>query len=58
MKLSRRSFNKGMASAAGLAALGPMGAAHAARDNELNILCWEGYNSDDVLGPFRDAPTT
>ena len=55
MKLSRRSFTKGMASAAGLAALGPMGAAHAARDNELNILCWEGYNSDDVLGPFRDA---
>ena len=55
MKLSRRSFTKGMASAAGLAALGPIGAAHAARENELNILCWEGYNSDDVLGPFRDA---
>ncbi|MDR2673383.1 MAG: PotD/PotF family extracellular solute-binding protein [Opitutaceae bacterium] len=23
------------------------------RDNELNILCWEGYNTEDVLGPFR-----
>ena len=55
MKLSRRSFNKGIAGATGLAALGPMGAAQAARDTELNILCWEGYNSDDVLGPFRDA---
>jgi len=21
----------------------------------MNILCWEGYNSDEVLGPFRDA---
>jgi len=27
--------------------------AHAARDKELNIYCWEGYNSDDVLDPFR-----
>jgi spermidine/putrescine transport system substrate-binding protein len=25
----------------------------AARDKELNIYCWEGYNSDDVLDPFR-----
>jgi len=25
----------------------------AARENELNILCWEGYNSDEVLDPFR-----
>lgn len=24
------------------------------RANELNILCWEGYNSDNVLNPFRD----
>ncbi|HEX7073635.1 MAG TPA: PotD/PotF family extracellular solute-binding protein [Hyphomicrobiaceae bacterium] len=30
------------------------GLAHAARNDELNILCWEGYNTDDVLGPFRD----
>ena len=27
--------------------------AWAARENELNILCWEGYNSDEVLDPFR-----
>ena len=27
--------------------------AQAARDKELNIYCWEGYNSDDVLDPFR-----
>ena len=27
--------------------------AHAARDKELNILCWEGYNSAQVLDPFR-----
>ena len=27
--------------------------AYAARDKELNIYCWEGYNSDDVLDPFR-----
>jgi len=27
--------------------------ARAAREKELNIYCWEGYNSDDVLDPFR-----
>ena len=27
--------------------------AYAARDKELNIYCWEGYNSDEVLDPFR-----
>jgi len=27
--------------------------AQAAREDELNILCWEGYNSDEVLDPFR-----
>jgi len=27
--------------------------ANAARTDELNIYCWEGYNSDDVLDPFR-----
>jgi spermidine/putrescine transport system substrate-binding protein len=25
------------------------------RNDQLNILCWEGYNSDEVLGPFRKA---
>jgi len=54
MKLTRRQFNKGLAAGAGLAAMGPISSAWAAR-NEMNILCWEGYNSDDVLGPFRKA---
>jgi len=55
MDISRRAFNAGLAGTAGLAALGSAGSALAARNNELNILCWEGYNSDDVLGPFRKA---
>ncbi|SOD91890.1 ABC transporter substrate-binding protein [Caenispirillum bisanense] len=55
MKLSRRDFGRGAAALAGLAALGPLGRpARAARTDRLNILCWEGYNTDDVLGPFRD----
>ena len=29
--------------------------AYAAREKELNILCWEGYNSAQVLDPFRQA---
>jgi len=29
--------------------------ASAAREKELNILCWEGYNSAQVLDPFREA---
>jgi len=44
---------------AGAVALGgPMGFAGkalAAREKELNILCWEGYNSAQVLDPFRSA---
>ncbi|GJL82606.1 MAG: spermidine/putrescine ABC transporter substrate-binding protein [marine bacterium B5-7] len=55
MKINRRQFSLGMAGAAGLAAMGPLRNAFAARDNEMNILCWEGYNSDEVLGPFRRA---
>jgi len=53
--IDRRRFLQGSAglAAAGLAAR-PWTTAHAARDNELNILCWEGYNTDDVLGPFRE----
>lgn len=31
------------------------GRAFAAREKELNILCWEGYNSAQVLDPFRSA---
>ena len=53
MKLTRRAFSAGMAGAAGLTAMGPLGPAFASRNNEMNILCWEGYNSDEVLGPFR-----
>ncbi|MDH3377506.1 MAG: PotD/PotF family extracellular solute-binding protein [Gammaproteobacteria bacterium] len=55
MKLNRRQFSAGMAGAAGLVALGPIGRALAARNDQMNILCWEGYNSDEVLGPFRAA---
>jgi spermidine/putrescine transport system substrate-binding protein len=29
--------------------------AFAAREKELNILCWEGYNSAQVLDPFRSS---
>jgi spermidine/putrescine transport system substrate-binding protein len=32
-----------------------MTAAQAAREKELNILCWEGYNSAQVLDPFRSS---
>lgn len=53
MKISRRDFNAGLAATTGLAAMGPLGSAHAARQDRLNVLCWEGYNTDDVLSPFR-----
>lgn len=55
MKLTRRQFTTGLVGAAGFGALGPLPGALAARNDQLNILCWEGYNSDDVLGPFRAA---
>ena len=52
---SRRQFLR--MAGAGAAALGAgsmLGhAARAAREKELNILCWEGYNSAEVLDPFR-----
>lgn len=55
---SRRSFlQRSTAMAAAFAAgsrLG-LGKAEAARETELNILCWEGYNSAQVLDPFREA---
>jgi spermidine/putrescine transport system substrate-binding protein len=54
MKLSRRKFNMGLAGVAGAAMIGQGRPAFAARESELNILCWEGYNTDNVLGPFRD----
>lgn len=37
------------------APLAATGSAFAAREKELNILCWEGYNSAEVLDPFRKS---
>ena len=53
MRLSRRTILKGLAGTAGLITLGSLSAVRAARNDRLNILCWEGYNTDDVLNPFR-----
>ncbi|MCB1756741.1 MAG: extracellular solute-binding protein [Gammaproteobacteria bacterium] len=53
MSVSRRTFIKGVAGLAGASAFGHFPNAFAARNDQLNILCWEGYNTDDVLGPFR-----
>ena len=55
MRTTRRQFVGGAAAALGAAAILSPRTAAAARENELNILCWEGYNTDDVLGPFREA---
>src|SRR5262249_32848521 len=53
--ISRRTLMKMMG--AGAVALGtPFGKiskAFAAREKEMTILCWEGYNSARVLDPFR-----
>lgn len=54
--ISRRSFMQQSAAwAAAFAGIsgGLSRQAQAARDSELNILCWEGYNSAQVLDPFR-----
>lgn len=54
--LTRRQFVNRSAAVMGAAALTSLtGPASAARNNELNILCWEGYNSDAILDPFRAA---
>jgi spermidine/putrescine transport system substrate-binding protein len=55
-RLSRRNFMQqsalwAAAFAAGTSSLSRIG--WAAREKELNILCWEGYNSAQVLDPFR-----
>jgi spermidine/putrescine transport system substrate-binding protein len=53
-KFSRRNFLQQTGGWAAAAAVGTFpNIAHAARDKELNIYCWEGYNSDEVLDPFR-----
>jgi len=54
MQFDRRSLLKYSAAAGAVGLAGPfVGQAFAAREKELNILCWEGYNSDEVLDPFR-----
>ena len=57
-KLSSRNFmQQSTALAAAVAAGGSLGirSAFADRSKELNILCWEGYNSAQVLDPFRES---
>ncbi len=51
-KLTRREFNKVLGGSALMMTMGLPGKLLAA-NSKLNILCWEGYNTDDVLGPFR-----
>jgi spermidine/putrescine transport system substrate-binding protein len=56
--VSRRRLLQLLSAGAGAMALGggsllASGPAWAARAKELNILCWEGYNSAQVLDPFR-----
>ncbi|MGH1480834.1 MAG: ABC transporter substrate-binding protein [Geminicoccales bacterium] len=53
--MNRRHFVQSTAVLGGLAAMGPLSPAFAARNDQMNVLCWEGYNSDQVLGPFREA---
>lgn len=55
MKISRRQFAGGAGAILGAGGLMGASPAFAARDDQLNILCWEGYNSDQVLGPFRET---
>ena len=56
--LSRRNFMQRSTAFAAAFATGAKfttSAAYAAREKELNILCWEGYNSAQVLDPFRSS---
>ncbi len=55
MTLTRRQFTQRTLGALGATALTPASMALASRNDQMNILCWEGYNSDEVLGPFRRA---
>ena len=55
MKLTRRKFNTSLLSAVTVGSLSPLSNVFAARNDQMNILCWEGYNSDEVLQPFRSA---
>ena len=50
----RREFLRAsVAAGVATAFVGLPGSTNAARNKELNILCWEGYNSGRVLDPFR-----
>ncbi len=57
MAINRRNFMQQSAVWAAAFASGTLPGmfrgAQAARESELNILCWEGYNSAQVLDPFR-----
>ncbi|MCB6179326.1 PotD/PotF family extracellular solute-binding protein [Rhodobacter sp. Har01] len=57
VEFSRRDVMR-LFGAGAAAAMGPGFASRAwaqDRSKELNILCWEGYNSAQVLDPFREA---
>ncbi len=57
MSIRRRSVLKSIAAGTGLTIgssfFGQRQKVFAAREKEMNILCWEGYNSAQVLDPFR-----
>lgn len=54
-ELSRRTVLKMMgAGAVASSVLSSSKAFAGTRDKELNILCWEGYNSAEVLDPYRE----
>ena len=55
MKFTRRQFTNTALATTSLATAGVINPAFADRNDQMNILCWEGYNSDGVLGPFRKA---
>ncbi|MDH6266140.1 spermidine/putrescine transport system substrate-binding protein [Rhizobium sp. SG_E_25_P2] len=57
MSISRRNLIQAMGAAAFSGPLFNAANAFAAREKELNILCWEGYNSAQVLDPFRSSQT-
>jgi spermidine/putrescine transport system substrate-binding protein len=57
-KQSRRNFMQNsalMAAAFATSGVAGLRSAFADRSKELNILCWEGYNSAEVLDPFRQS---
>ena len=49
MKFTRRQFTNTALATTGLATAGVISPAFADRNDQMNILCWEGYNSDGVL---------